>query len=86
MKLSRREAKKLYKYFYDVGNRFAASKSWSMDTAILFIIYNAKIKNKTKFKFQEIRNFRIVYDSDANFRYLISTLQEMDKHQGGIST
>ena len=67
-KITRKECKKLYSYFYDVGNRFAASGVWSMDTAVLFICYNSKIQNKAKFKFQKLNNFRIVYENDPNFR------------------
>lgn len=79
-KLTKKEAKALYKYYVDVGNRFASSARWSMDTALLYIIYIGKIRKNTRFKFQQVRNFRIVYDSDPNFRYLISTLQYLDKH------
>ena len=78
-KISRRDAKELYNYFYDAGNRFACSKVWSIDTAILFIAYSEKIKKDTRFKFQKVRNFRIVYEHDANFRYLISKMMELDR-------
>lgn len=78
--ISRKDAKELYKYFYDAANRFAASGVWSMDTAVLVICYNAKIRNKKYwFKFQEIKQFKIVYENDANFRYLISTLKDLDR-------
>ena len=80
--ITKRQAKDLYNYFYDAANRFAASGVWSMDTAILVIAYNAKIRDKKYwFKFQEIKNFKIVYENDATFRYLISQLLDLDGRQ-----